>query len=71
MSRKSVAKSCPVECPFCHSDLYTPSDGKCWFDSEGQAHDNPDGSRVIGIYDWDRDMTIEYLCPDCNARWPR
>lgn len=28
-------------------------------------------SRKIGIYDWDRDMTVEWMCPDCEHRWPR
>jgi hypothetical protein len=28
-------------------------------------------SRLIAIYDRSLDRTVEYLCPDCNARFPR
>jgi uncharacterized C2H2 Zn-finger protein len=28
-------------------------------------------SRVIGIYSRDRDRTVAYQCPDCNACWDR
>jgi len=28
-------------------------------------------SEVIGIYDRDLDRTTEWLCPKCQARWPR
>jgi uncharacterized C2H2 Zn-finger protein len=28
-------------------------------------------SRVQGIYSRDRDRTVAYQCPDCNACWDR
>jgi uncharacterized C2H2 Zn-finger protein len=28
-------------------------------------------SRVMGIYDRNRDRTIAYQCPDCHACWDR
>jgi uncharacterized C2H2 Zn-finger protein len=28
-------------------------------------------SRLIGIYDRDRDRTVAWQCPDCNTRWDR
>jgi uncharacterized C2H2 Zn-finger protein len=28
-------------------------------------------SRVIGIYDRDRDCTVAYQCPDCHTCWDR
>lgn len=28
-------------------------------------------SRAIGIYDRDRDRTVEWHCPDCGVSWPR
>lgn len=28
-------------------------------------------SRKIGIYDQVRDRTVEWMCPDCGARWER
>lgn len=28
-------------------------------------------TRVIGLYDVDRDRTTQWACPDCGHRWPR
>lgn len=28
-------------------------------------------SRVLGIYDRDRDRTVAYQCPDCKTFWDR
>jgi ssDNA-binding Zn-finger/Zn-ribbon topoisomerase 1 len=28
-------------------------------------------SRLIGLYDLDRDRTVAWQCPDCNTRWDR
>jgi len=28
-------------------------------------------SRAIGIYDWNRDMTTSWSCPDCRVVWDR
>lgn len=28
-------------------------------------------SRLIGIYSREQDRTIEYVCPDCDARFER
>jgi rubredoxin len=55
-------------CPHCGADL--------------QGHEIPEESRhhygnythfsrKMGIYDRDRDMTVEWQCPDCGKRWPR
>lgn len=37
--------------------------------------DMPEGerfsSRAFGIYDQERDRTVEWACPDCGVRWPR
>ena len=56
--------TCPNGCdlvgdpiPDAHRDLY----------GEGYTH----FSRVIGIYDMALDRTVEWLCPDCEVRWPR
>jgi len=27
--------------------------------------------RKIGIYDMEKDCTVEWQCPDCDGRWPR
>lgn len=28
-------------------------------------------SRVIGNYDWEKDVTVSWSCPDCGITWPR
>lgn len=28
-------------------------------------------SRKIGIYDFSRDRTVKYQCPDCSGEWDR
>lgn len=28
-------------------------------------------SRAIGNYDWDKDATVSWSCPDCGITWPR
>lgn len=28
-------------------------------------------SRLVGIYVWEKDRTVEWLCPDCGHRWER
>lgn len=55
----------PTECPKCHADLreivvVTGSGGDTW-----------EGSRVIGVYDRDKDRTTHWRCPDCGAEWER
>jgi len=27
--------------------------------------------REIGKYDWDLDMIVAWICPDCQKEWPR
>jgi len=55
--------SAPTECPKCGEDLR-----ERWMDVNGQEQE---GSRVIGIYDRDRDRTTHWKCPDCGAEWER
>lgn len=40
-----------------------PSCGEDWRDGEG--------SKVIAVVDPDIDMVAEWMCPFCQARWPR
>ena len=28
-------------------------------------------SRKIGIYDWKKDLTVSWKCPDCDHMWER
>lgn len=42
-------------CPHCGSDL----------------NDALGGYRTIGVYDIDKDRTVEWMCPDCGSRWLR
>lgn len=55
--------SAPTACPSCGHDLRTE-----WQNPDGQTIN---GSRVIGIYDRDRDRTVAWQCPDCGERWER
>jgi len=71
MSVNKIAQSVPVGCPACKSDLYRPAAKGEWTDAQGQSHDMPDGSRVIGLYDWETDRTETWKCPDCGHEWPR
>lgn len=59
-------------CPKCGSDL---RDGlvseefptPCRFGCDQPSH----YSRLVGIYDYGLDRTVEWMCPDCGGRWPR
>ena len=58
----------PATCPACHADLRgaeIPVEHREHFG--GATH----GSRLIGIYDRDRDRTVAWRCPDCGAEWAR
>jgi len=55
--------SAPTECPKCKVDLR-----ERWMDANGQE---AEGSRVIGVYDRDRDRTTHWRCPDCGHEWER
>lgn len=54
-----------------------PKCGSLWHDKripEESRHHYGDArffSRVIGIYNRDRDRTVAYQCPDCNTCWDR
>jgi len=57
----------PDNCPKCHTNLIgdpIPEQDQHLF---GCDH----FSRVIGIYDRDRDETVYYKCPDCGYQWAR
>ena len=58
----------PDNCPKCHTNLIgdpIPVEDQEVFG--GHTH----FSRVIGIYDRDRDETVYYKCPDCGYQWAR
>ena len=55
-------------CPHCGSDQRgdaIPEEHKRLYGGDGYFY------RTVGIYDMDRDMTVEWKCPDCSGRWPR
>ena len=54
-------------CPYCTADLQGNPIPKEQQEAYGATH----FSRKIGIYDIDRDRTVEWQCPDCGCRWPR
>lgn len=50
------------------SDLKAcPECGAGW----AYVHEGKEFSHLIGIYDQRLDRTVEWLCPECEARWPR
>ena len=49
----------PTTCPKCKATFPETTSG-------GYEY-----TRVISIYDRDKDMTVEWECPDCQHRWPR
>jgi hypothetical protein len=62
-------------CPECNTDLTGPGIYDTFIeqgDSEEEATET-EGTfdRQIGVYDLSKDMTVEWMCPDCKARWPR
>lgn len=64
----------PTECPKCHADLAYLAPEESIPDPLGFAVDPDDHtvySRVIGIYDRDKDRTTHWRCPDCNHEWRR
>lgn len=68
--------SSPTHCPKCNADfqgdpipekdqhLFNRLDGKP-IDPGWKTH----FSRLIGIYDFHRDMTVSWGCPDCGHEW--
>jgi hypothetical protein len=37
----------------------------------GATKEKGQWGREIGIYDWDKDRTVAWRCPDCNHEWAR
>ena len=37
----------------------------------GATKESGQWGREIGIYDWDKDRTVAWRCPDCGHEWPR
>lgn len=58
-------------CPGCGANLLGEPIPQEYIDKgyygEGITH----FSRLIGIYDTTRDMTVAYKCPDCGHQWDR
>lgn len=58
----------PDRCPHCDADLQgmeIPEEAR--YNFGGATH----FSRRINVYDWNRDRTTHYRCPDCGKEWPR
>jgi len=64
-------------CPKCGSDLRGPTHTGPhpeWYgfgDTCEVCGDPPHFSRVIGVYDRDRDRTVAWRCPDCGHQEAR
>jgi hypothetical protein len=59
-----IPMSCPNNCdltgdpiPEEHREYYSP--------------ETTNFSRVIGNYDWHKDRTVSWSCPDCEVVWDR
>jgi len=64
---QTIRQTPPEPCPSCGKDLRSDPIPKKDQWLYGQTH----FSNRIGIYDMDKDMTVEYQCPFCKHRWPR
>ncbi len=56
----------PLNCPHCNANLLgdkIPDEDIASFG--GATH----FKREIGIYDWEKDRTVSYKCPDCGGEW--
>lgn len=54
-------------CPHCNTELQGEPIPKEQQESYGATH----FSRKIGVYDFSKDRTIKWVCPDCNGEWGR
>jgi len=55
----------PKRCPKCDADF----DGGPIPENIRRHYDAPRWSRVIGIYDMEKDRTVSWKCPDCSHEW--
>jgi hypothetical protein len=60
----SSLTACP-KCQACWEGSLIPEESRWMFGNSRFF------SRVIGIYDRDRDCTVAWQCPDCCGRWER
>ena len=54
-------------CPHCNVDLQGEEIPQEQQHLYGATH----FGRKIGIYDYSKDMTVKWLCPDCEGEWDR
>lgn len=57
-----------THCPKCGADFQGPPIPEQHRQHYGK---HTHFSRLIGIYDMDRDRTVAWRCPDCGHEWPR
>lgn len=65
MADNSGSANEPLNCPHCGVSLLgdpIPDDIK-------EHYAGTHWKRELGIYDWDKDRTVAYECPDCKKRW--
>ena len=69
MKRKIYSQYCygvPVECPSCKADL----DGGSIPEAHHKYYSPPyRWRRTIAIYDYEKDRTVAWGCPDCEHEW--
>lgn len=62
--KKDLANA-PLNCPHCKVNLL----GEKIPDEMTEHYAGTHFKREIGIYDFDKDRTVKFRCPDCNEEW--
>ncbi|MGE8081386.1 hypothetical protein [Peribacillus loiseleuriae] len=55
------------DCPHCNANLQ----GESILKSQQEAYGSTHFSRKIGVYDFFKDRTVKWTCPDCQGEWDR
>lgn len=58
----------PDRCPKCDANF---TGAPIPEDARHHYGDKTHFSRVVGVYDFNLDRTVAWLCPDCGHQWPR
>lgn len=58
-------------CPDCGANLVGEPIPQEHIDKGYYGRNTTHYYRTIGLYDFHKDRTAEWQCPDCGHRWPR
>lgn len=65
MSPETNPANEPLNCPHCGVSLL----GDPIPEENQKYYAGTHWKREIGIYDWGKDRTVAYQCPDCKKQW--